>query len=139
MDPLLFGIHADVVAEVIGTIIVLSLFIERGLAPLFEWRLFIQRTKDKGWKEPIALILSFLVVSFVRFDALAVIFSREANSALGYVITAGVVAGGSKGSIKLFRDFLGWKSSAQEAADKAAKAASAPAAPPAASPAGGAP
>jgi hypothetical protein len=53
MDPFLFGVHADVVAEMIGTIVVLALFVERALAPLFGWRLFIARTRNKGAKEPI--------------------------------------------------------------------------------------
>ena len=44
MDPLLFGINGDVVVEVLGTIILLSLFIERFLSPFFEWRI---RSKTK--------------------------------------------------------------------------------------------
>ena len=121
MDPLLFGIHGDVVAEVLGTLVVLSLFVERALAPLFEWRVFLARAKDKGWKEPIALAAAVLVVYVYGFDALAVTFSRESNSALGYVITAAIVAGGSKGSIKLFRDVLGWGSTAARASQAGAK------------------
>jgi len=31
---------------------------------------------------------------------------------LGYLLTAAIVAGGSKGAVKLFRDLLDWKSSA---------------------------
>ena len=113
MDPLLFGIKGDVVAEVLGTIVLLSLFIERALSPLFEWRVVLNKIKEKGIKEPVAFVVSFLAVYFYKFDALAVIFSQESNSLVGYVITAAVVAGGSKGSVKLFRDWLDWKSSAQ--------------------------
>lgn len=113
MDPLLFGIKGDVVAEVLGTIVLLSLFIERALSPVFEWRPVLNKIKNKGIKEPIALVVSFLVVYLYKFDAMAVIFSQEANSFVGYLITTGVVAGGSKGSIKLFRDWLDWKSTAQ--------------------------
>ena len=45
----------------------------------------------------------------------------------GFCSAAGVVAGGSKGSTALFRDFLGWQSSAQKlkTAEKKAKAAKA--------------
>ena len=117
MDPLQFGIHGDVVAEVLGTIVLLSLFVERALAPLFEWRVFIERFHDNGVKEPIAIIASFLVVYLYGFDALAIVFSEEGNSPVGYIITAGVVAGGSKGSIKLFKDWLGFRSSTQKAVD----------------------
>ena len=124
MDPLLFGIKGDVVAEVLGTIVLLSLFVERALAPLFEWRVVLNKIKDKGVKEPVALGVSLLVVYIYKFDALAAIFSQESNSYVGYLITAAVVAGGSKGSVKLFRDYFGWKSSAQQDYEKA-KAASA--------------
>jgi hypothetical protein len=114
MDPLLFGVKADVVAEVIGAIAILSIFVERALAPVFEWRIILDKIKNKGFKEPIALAASFLVVYLYKFDAMAVIFTQEKNSILGYVITAAVVAGGSKGSVKLFRDWMKIKSSAQQ-------------------------
>lgn len=114
MEPLLFGIKGDVVAEVLGTIVLLSLFVERALAPLFEWRIVLSKIKDKGVKEPVAFVVSFLVVYLYKFDALAVVFSQETNSLVGYLITTAVVAGGSKGSVKLFRDYFGWKSTAQQ-------------------------
>jgi hypothetical protein len=114
MDPLLFGIKGDVVAEVLGTIVLLSLFIERALAPLFEWRIVLDKIKDKGVKEPIAFGVSLLAIYFYKFDAMAVLFSQESSSWIGYALTAAVVAGGSKGSIKLFRDWMGWKSTAQK-------------------------
>lgn len=117
MDPLLFGMKGEVVAEVLGTIVVLSLFIERFFAPIFEWRIVLDKIRDKGVKEPVVLIASFLVVYLYKFDAMAVIFTQEKPTLAGYLITAGVVAGGSKGSIALFRDFLGWKSTAQKQLD----------------------
>jgi hypothetical protein len=123
MDPLLFGIKGDVVAEVLGAIVLLSLIIERFFAPIFEWRVVLSKIADKGVKEPVVLLASFLVVYFYEFDAMAVIFTQEQTSFVGYLITAGVVAGGSKGSIALFRDFLGWKSTAQKEREVKAKKA----------------
>src|SRR3989337_2747209 len=123
MDPLLFGVKGDVVANVLGMIVLLSLVVERALSPFFEWRVILERTKEKGVKEPIALVVSFLVVYYYKFDALAVVFSQDKSSLIGYLITAAVVAGGSKGSIKLFRDFLGWKSTAQKDYEDAKKKA----------------
>ena len=114
MDPLQFGVNSDVVLEVVGLIVVLSLFVERALCPLFEWRIFIDRWKAHGLKEPIAFGAALGVIAYYRFDALAVVFSREQSSMVGYLVTAGIVAGGSKGSVKLFRDLLGWKSEAQK-------------------------
>jgi hypothetical protein len=122
MDPLVFGIKGEVVAEVLGTIVLLSLFVERALAPIFEWRIVLDTIKDKGIKEPVAFGVSFLVIYFYKFDAMAILFSQESNSWIGYAITAGIVAGGSKGSIALFRDYLGWKSTAQKDYEKAKEA-----------------
>jgi len=114
MDPLLFGIKGDVVTEVLGTLVLLSIIIERALSPIFEWRVVIDRIKGKSLKEPIVIVVALLVVYAYHFDALAIIFSQEKNTLWGYLITAGIISGGSKGSIKLFRDFLNWKSSAQQ-------------------------
>ena len=118
MDPLLFGIEVDVVGEVLLVVILFSLLIERALSPIFEWRKYIEfvekRGSRKGTKEPIALLVSLAVVAFYDFDAMAIILKEESSSWIGWLITAGIIAGGSKGSIKLFRDFLGWKSLAQE-------------------------
>jgi hypothetical protein len=126
MEPLLFGIHADVVGEALGAIVVLSLIIERALAPVFEWRPILKALDKKGLKEPIAVIVSVVVVVFVELDAIAVIFSQENNSWIGFLITGLVVAGGSKGSVKLFRDYLGWKSTARKELEADRKAAGQP-------------
>ena len=53
MDPLLFSIEADVAGEVIHTLILVSIFVERALSPLFQWRVFLSRFDRKGVKEPI--------------------------------------------------------------------------------------
>lgn len=118
MDPLLFGMSAEVVGEVLGTIVVLSMLIERALSPFFEWRPILKKIKSKGIKEPVAFLVSLVVVYFYKFDALAIMFKEEEPSWLGYAVTAGIIAGGSKGSIKLFRDYLGWKSNAQRESEE---------------------
>ncbi len=115
MDPLQFAIHSDVVGEVLGTIVILSLMVERALAPLFEWDKFLDCYKQKkGIKEPIALAVSLVLVWIYGFDALAIIFSQEKVSWIGFIVTGAIVAGGSKGSIALFREWLGWKSTARK-------------------------
>lgn len=68
----------------------------------------------EGGKRTRSIYHVFCCRIFYKFDAMAIIFSDERNSIIGYLLTAGIVAGGSKGSIKLFRDFLGWKSNAQK-------------------------
>lgn len=115
MDPALFRIDWEVLAEVLTTIIVLSFFVERALSIVFEHRLFIKSLDEKGLKEPIALIASFAVVKLWNFDALSIVLNSDKTSWLGYLITAAVIAGGSKASIKLFHDVLKTKSAALNA------------------------
>lgn len=113
MDPVLFRIDWDTLFQVLGTIIVLSFFVERALAIVVESRAFIGSKLDQsGTKELLSLLLSFAVVSVAKFDALAVIFKLDAVTTPGSLITAAIIAGGSKASIKLFRDVLDIKSGA---------------------------
>lgn len=112
MDPMLFGVDGELVFEVLGTIVLLSLFIERALSVIFEWRPLIPVLSSKGLKEPIAFAASAVVCFWKDFDALAIIFRDEKTSIVGLLLTALIVAGGSKGSVKLFRDFFNWKSNA---------------------------
>ena len=117
MDPLLFGLNQDVVLEALGAIILLSLIVERGLSVVFGHRLFVNNLAERGLKEPIALLVSWGVVYHIEFDAIAIAFSQEQNSMIGYLVTAGVIAGGSKGSIALFSSWLDWRSSAEKKAN----------------------
>lgn len=110
MDPSLFRIDWEVLAEVMAAIIVLSFFIERALSLVFEHRLYIKHLDKKGLKEPIAFVLSYAVVSGWQFDAMAVILKADETAWWGYLVTAAIVAGGSKASIKLFHDLLNVKS-----------------------------
>ena len=112
MDPALFRIDWEVLAEVLATIIVLSFFVERALSIVFEHRLFLKSLDEKGLKEPIALVASFMVVRIWNFDALSIVLNSDKTSWLGYLITAAVISGGSKASIKLFHDVLKTRSTA---------------------------
>lgn len=141
MDPNLFHLDYEKVVEALITIVFLSLFIERALAILFESRFFIYKTesgevvakmqnlsdkdanyasvrgkkKKSGIKEIIALIVSILVCWYWDFDALTVIFVTSDHMQIwGFILTGFVVAGGSKGSIKLFKSWMGIMSSAEE-------------------------
>lgn len=104
----------DVVGRTLGAIVILSMLIERALSPIYEWRPVLEAIKDKNVKEPIAIVVSVAAVVYVDVDALKIIFSRPESSWIGYLLTGLVVAGGSKGSIALFRDYLGWKSTARK-------------------------
>ncbi len=112
MDPALFRIDWEVLAELLMTITVLAFFIERALSLVFEHRLFVAKLDKKGVKEPIAFVISLIVVRYWKFDALGILMHADRASIWGYLITAGIVAGGSKASIKLFQDLMKVKSSA---------------------------
>lgn len=112
MDPALFRIDWEVLTEVLATITVLAFFVERALSLVFEHRIFVAKLNEKGLKEPIAFIVSFIVVRYWGFDALGVIMHADKTSLWGYLITAAIIAGGSKASIKLFHDVLKTKSRA---------------------------
>ncbi len=127
MDPNLFHLDYERLFEVLTTIVMLSFFIERALSVVFESRWFINfyegNPKRKGLKEFIALAVSIAVCVFWQFDALSIIVvAHETMRIPGYILTGAIVAGGSKASIKFFKDVLGFMSNAEKErldADKA--------------------
>ena len=147
MDPNLFHIDFERLMEVLITIVILSFFIERALSLLFETRWFIYtfessevtneimrisgekpgnsrlKKKKNGVRELIAFIVSVAICFIWQFDAISITLqSKNEMTWYGMIITGAIIAGGTKGSIKLFNDVLGFKSSAekirQEIADK---------------------
>jgi len=121
MDPNLFRVDMERLGEVLIAIVVLSFFLERALALIFEHRLYIARFGDRGLKEPIAFLAALFVCWNWDFDAVSTVILAERTQLTGQLITAGIIAGGSKASVKLFQDLMGVKSSAAKI--QAAKAA----------------
>ena len=147
VDPNLFYLDFERVSEVLLTIIVFALLIERALAVIFESRVFIERVdytvkrygsemkagardgspapietatpRNRGLKEAIALGVSFFVCWQWDFDALSILMpvSHPKMTLMGELFSALIVAGGSKGANKLFTDWLGIKSSAKSEID----------------------
>lgn len=74
---------------------------------------FINRFQGKSLKEVIAFGVSAAVCWYWDFDALSMILLKDSVTLYGAIITGGVVAGGSKASVKLFRDILQFKSTAE--------------------------
>ena len=112
MDPNLFHLDWDRVTEVLATLVVLSMILERALAPIFEQKNLVRPLSENGWKGPIAFVVSLIVCVIWKFDALSMIVLRDSTHPVGYAVTAATLAGGAKGSVKLFRDVLGWQSTA---------------------------
>ena len=121
MDPNLFYLDWERLSEVLIAVVVFSFFLERALSILFESRFFLSRFDKKSLKELIAFVVCSLVCFIWKFDALSFVFPRESTNLIGYIITGAIIAGGSKASIKLFKDVLGVQSLASEEADNKQK------------------
>ncbi len=121
MDPNLFVADWEKIFEALMFIIVSSFIVERFLALLFESRFWIEKVESKGssLKEVLALIVSVTICVYWSFDAVSMIIpSQPTTTLLGEIVTGGVIAGGSKASVKLFHDLLKIQSSARAAKKK---------------------
>ena len=124
MDPNLFHVDLNRITEVLLLLILLSFMLERALSPIVEHRWFIERFDKKGIKEFLALALAMAVCVLWQFDAISATILTEKTSLLGELITGAIIAGGSKGSLKLFRDWLDVSSTAYKVKNpKAVRAA----------------
>ena len=107
VDPNLFAIDWEQTGEVLVTIIVMAFIVERFLALLFESQWYLETLGTIHIKELLTFLLSAVVCIAWKIDALSVILHGDRTKLLGELVTAGVVAGGSKASLKLFRDVMG--------------------------------
>lgn len=107
MDPNLFRIDWEQTSEVLICIVVLAFLVERAMALIFESKLYIDFLGNKNLKEILTLAVCFFVTWMWNFDALSVILHGDKTTGIGKFITAAVIAGGSKASLKLFRDVMG--------------------------------
>jgi hypothetical protein len=114
MDPNLFHLDWERLAEVLAGVVVMAFLVERALSLLFGNEHYILHLKDKHVKELIAFVVSAVVCWYWDFDALSMIFLKDQTTFPGFVVTGGVVAGGSKASVKLFKDIMGFKSDAEK-------------------------
>ena len=115
MDPNLFHLDWERTFEAVAAIVVLSFFVERALAIVFENRRLMPVFDNSGLKEPIAFVFATWICWQLKFDALSIVILTDRMSIIGYAITGAVVAGGTKASIKFFHGLLGVYSTAMEA------------------------
>jgi len=141
MDPNLFHFDWERTIEALVGIIILSFIVERACALLFESRWWIIHFEDARvgrvstgqgnndstnsaelkllpgqrypLKEAISFILALVICYVWSFDAVSIILLSEQTSLAGIIITAFVIAGGSKASIKLFHNVFNIKSNAE--------------------------
>lgn len=142
-DPNQFAINWATLFEMLALVILLAFVVERALAMVYESKPYVRfslkrKKEDKGdFKTFGAFILSALVTILFQIDLVAVILSHAHTSLVGELLTASVIAGGSKASIALFRNILDVKSGDIDRAEKelaAHRAANPPSPPPPASP-----
>ncbi len=112
MDPNFIQMDWERTFDALMLVTVLAVIVERSLSVVFQNRIYIERVDRDGLKELIALALSITVCVAWKFDALGMIILSETTTTPGYIMTGAVIAGGSKGSLKLFQDVLGLQSSA---------------------------
>ena len=135
MDPNLFHLDWERTFEVLAAVVVLAMIVERALSLLFEHRRLVKALSETGLKEVIAFAVALVICWQWHFDAVSMIVLTEETTRVGEIVTAAVIAGGSKGSIYLFRDLLKFRSGAyveyKEGRLNPAPAPAAPVAPPA--------
>src|SRR5262245_46636282 len=88
MDPNLFHVDLERLGEVLVAVIVLSFFVERALAIVFEHRLWVQRFPNSGLKEPIAFLVALGICRFWDFDAVSTTILAERTNFFGQALTA---------------------------------------------------
>ena len=112
MDPNLFAVDMKRVLDIVLLIALLAIFVERALALFFESRLLTELISGRGVKELLAFGVCFGICLNWDFDAISALMPGESTQLLGHALTGAVIAGGSKGSIRLFHA-LGVMSSAE--------------------------
>ena len=117
--PWLDSDHYQNVLGALMMLVILSLILERGLAVIFEWGGWREWLGKKKLRAPIALLTAYVICIWFDFDVLSILFAREngysGDFSLGPLITAAVIAGGSKGAILLFQGVLGFGKEAVDA------------------------
>ena len=116
MDPNLFHLDWNRVFEALAAVVIISFMAERALSVLFENEFLMEKVWDraKGLKELVAFALALTVCFVWDLDLISMVVLADTTSVTGKFITAGVIAGGAKGSVTLFRDVLGFRSKAYD-------------------------
>lgn len=120
------GVYQPII-KLLSMIFILAVLIEVALSVLFRWRVFLRYTEGRGWKVPIAFVVSFAIVvthgidlpgdvvaafSAAAADGGKVVAPSDAAAAdgkeVGYLISALIIAGGSSSVNSIF-EALGWR------------------------------
>ncbi|WP_420548319.1 hypothetical protein [Curvivirga sp.] len=117
MDNLNAFLTHDVI-ENLGKVILLAMVLERSSALLFEsrwWKQAKEKFPNLLSKSFVSFLVSLGICYQINFDIL-VSFTTAAtptcSTSLGMIVTAALIAGGSKGAIRLFQGYLGFSQEA---------------------------
>jgi hypothetical protein len=113
----------EVGVAVTVAVAILAVFIERGLSLVFEhpwWLATVDRIK--GSKEIVALLLCYGICRYLGFDAISLVSGHPDAHTAGIWLTAATLAGGTKGSAKLFVGLWDIQSNAAKRAQVVTKA-----------------
>lgn len=113
MQYSILSIDPERVASLLGVVTLFSFLIERALAVVFESRAINEWLSRRSLKEPIAVLVSLGVCWHWNVDVITALVSDRTPDFWGQLITAAIIAGGSKASIKLFHDWLDTMSNAE--------------------------
>ena len=80
---------------------------------LFRWRFFLRYSEGRGWKVPIAFLVSLAIVVIHKIDLPGEVVAAFGAASLdgkevGYLISALIIAGGSSSVNSIF-ETLGWR------------------------------
>lgn len=75
---------------------------------------YINRAQGRSFKELIAFILGALVCWYWKFDTFSILMAHEHDTLADAILAGAIIAGGSKASIKLFRDMFQFRSTAEQ-------------------------
>lgn len=100
----------DIIFQQFLLLTLLAILVERALALFFEHKVVSAILNGKNLKEFIAFGVCFAICKIWSIDVISGITHGGSTHIIGMFITAAAIAGGSKASIKLFRDVLDAKS-----------------------------
>lgn len=108
---------ADIFAR-IGTdlvkLVILAFFLERALALVFELKWYGLVFGEWKIKPLLAFALAAFVCFYYDFDVVATLLEPQAVTLTGILVTAAIVAGGSKVALQLVQEIWGFNPAARE-------------------------
>jgi hypothetical protein len=112
--------YFEQVLSALAVVVVLAMFLERALSLPFEWgplKDFLERRKLRA---PLAFVVAWVICWQMKFDLLQIMAQQQPKPdatllSIGVILTAAVVAGGSKGAVLLFQGILGFGKEAVDA------------------------